>query len=62
MKSVKIDLRDRCAREKCNKLIGKSKMKIAAYDHYKPYCSYHCQQWHGLELAQKHINSLVAQA
>ena len=51
-------LRDRCARSSCNKLITKGKQVQAEYARYKPFCSYHCQQWAGLEDAQRYINSL----
>ena len=55
---MKIDLRERCKRGRCNKLILKNKTAQYAYSLYKPYCSYHCQQWNALEQAQAHINSI----
>lgn len=49
------DFRDRCKR--CRKLI-KGKLRVAQYEQYKPYCSYHCQEWAKLEDAQAYINIL----
>jgi hypothetical protein len=57
-----IDFRDRCARERCNKLITKGKQAQYNFTMYKPYCSYHCQQWHGLEVAQSHISRIGDQS
>ena len=51
-----LDLRIRC--ERCKKLIRKSAGAVAEYQRYKPFCSYHCQQWGALEDAQRRINSL----
>jgi len=56
---MKIELRDRCKRGRCNKLIKKSKQAQNEYARYKPYCCYHCQQWHNLELALAYINTLT---
>jgi hypothetical protein len=53
-----LDLRDRCARSRCNKLITKGKNVQAEYARYKPFCSYHCQQWAGLEGAKAHLDTL----
>ena len=51
-----LDLRDRCLRPKCHKLIRKGKLAQANYQRYQPYCSYGCQEWHKLEAAQEYIN------
>lgn len=56
MRRVTIDLRDRCKRPRCGKLIRKGKMAQANYQRYKPYCSYGCQEWHRLELAQEYLD------
>lgn len=50
-----LDLRPRCKR--CNK-IPRGKQRQAEFEKYSPYCSYHCQQWGGLEDAQRYINTL----
>lgn len=44
--------------ERCNKAIKKSKIAQVEYEKYKPYCSYHCQQWATLSKAKQHLNSL----
>ena len=54
-KGVILDLRPRCRR--CNK-IPRGKMRLANWERYKPYCSYHCQEWARLESAQAYINRL----
>ena len=56
MKRIVLDLRDRCARTKCNCLIKKSKMAQDKFNRYKPFCSYHCQEWSSLEEAMKSLN------
>ena len=56
--SKTLDLRDRCARAACNKLIRKGQMAQAEYARYKPFCSYHCQQWAGIEAGRQRINEL----
>lgn len=48
---MKVEHRPRCKR--CGKL---PRGKIA--DRYAPYCSYDCQQWHGLEQAMAHLKTL----
>ena len=55
---MKIDLRPRCARARCHKLITKGKMAQDNFKRYQPYCSYHCQHWAGLEMAQAHITAI----
>lgn len=45
---MKLDLRTRCARQRCRK-IPRGKMQTANYEHYKPYCSFHCQEWARVE-------------
>lgn len=52
-----IDVRQRCARLRCNKL-PRGKKQDAEYQRYAPYCSYHCQQWAQLEDAKRYLNSL----
>jgi len=58
MATAKIDLRDRCARQCCNKLIGKGKQAQANFKRYAPHCSYHCQQWDYIESARLHIAAI----
>lgn len=53
---MRLDLRDRCTRQRCAQLIRKGKMAQANYQRYKPYCSYSCQEWHRLEEAQDYLN------
>lgn len=53
-----IDLRDRCARSACNKLITKGKQVQTEYARYKPFCSYRCQEWASLESAKRYLDSL----
>jgi hypothetical protein len=48
-----LDLRPCCKR--CRK-IPRGKMQQANWDRYQPYCSYHCQEWHRLEEAQRYLN------
>lgn len=55
-----LDLRDRCLRERCHKLIRKGKMAQANYQRYKPYCSYGCQEWHKLEQARAYLDAKMA--
>ena len=50
---MKLDLRPRCKR--CGKM-PRGKMQTENYERYKPYCSYHCQEWANLEGAQRYIN------
>lgn len=54
---MKLDLRPRCKRPACNDLIRKGKDAQWRWKHYKPYCSYNCQEWHRLESAQEYINT-----
>jgi endogenous inhibitor of DNA gyrase (YacG/DUF329 family) len=49
---MRLDLRPHCKR--CGK-IPRGKLQRENYDRYKPYCSYHCQEWHILEQAQRYI-------
>lgn len=52
---MKIDSHLRCKR--CGK-IPRSKIEKANYEkHYAGFCSYHCQEWHQLEEAQRYINA-----
>lgn len=53
---MKIDLRPRCLR--CGKL-PRGKQQQENLKRYSPYCSYHCQQWHGLEEAKRHLKTLT---
>jgi hypothetical protein len=55
---TKIDLRDRCRRAKCKKLIRKGAAAKAEFERYRPYCSYHCQQWSGIEDASTYLKTL----
>ena len=54
---MRLDLRPRCIRERCAKLIRKGKMAQSNYTRYKPYCSYACQEWHNLEKAQQYLRN-----
>lgn len=54
---MKLDLRPRC--ERCRK-IPRGKMQTANYERYKPYCSYHCQEWHRLEKASAFVRNMPA--
>lgn len=56
-----LDLRDRCARENCRKLIRQSKGAQAEFQRYKPFCSYHCQEWARTEGALRHLSTLKGQ-
>lgn len=51
-----IDLRERCKR--CGK-IPRGKLNKANFERYKPFCSYNCQEWYGLEEAQRYINYCI---
>jgi hypothetical protein len=53
-----LDFRPRCERQSCAKLIRKHASAQADYARYRPFCSYACQEWAGLENAQRYINSL----
>lgn len=57
MTRVTLDLRQRCKR--CKKM-PRGKMQQANWDRYKPYCSYHCQEWHQLELASEYVRKMPA--
>lgn len=50
-----IDLRDRCTR--CGRLI-RGKSSIKSFEIYKPFCSFHCQEWHRLESCQRHLSMI----
>lgn len=50
-----LDLRPRC--ERCVKLI-RGAMAEARYARYRPFCSFHCQEWTRLESAQRYINEM----
>ena len=50
---IKIDFR-RCKR--CGK-IPRGKFSKSEAERYAPFCSYQCQQFYGLEEAQRYINS-----
>jgi hypothetical protein len=54
---MKLDLRDRCKR--CRK-VPRSKIQKDNYVRYPGYCSYHCQEWHCLELASEFVRSMPA--
>jgi hypothetical protein len=54
MKGRVLDLRPRCKR--CGK-IPRGKMAEQSYKMYQPFCSYHCQQWYGLEEVRKYLDS-----
>lgn len=53
-----LDLRDRCARQRCHKLIRQSNGAQVEFQRYKPYCSYHCQEWDRTESAARHLATL----
>jgi len=38
---MKLDFRPRC---KCCNKIPRGKMRMAEWERYKPFCSYHCQE------------------
>jgi hypothetical protein len=57
MRRINVDLRDRCHRERCFKLIRKGKMAQERYARYKPFCSYNCQEWDRIEVAQAYLDS-----
>lgn len=46
---MKLDLRNRCARPLCHKLIRANKMAQGNWKRYKPYCSFHCQETHNMD-------------
>jgi len=50
---MKIDLRLRCERPSCHKLIRKAAMW--EYEQYKPYCSYQCQEFHKQEMVMEYL-------
>lgn len=54
---MKLDLRPRCKR--CGKA-PRGKMQIANYERYKPFCTFHCQEWDNLESAQKYLKERAA--
>ena len=54
-KGITLDLRPRCKR--CRKM-PRGKMQLANWDRYKPYCSYHCQEWARLEEARAYLDRL----
>jgi len=56
-----LDLRDRCARKNCGKLIRQNQGAQAQYQRYKPFCSYHCQEWDRVEGAARHLATLKGQ-
>jgi hypothetical protein len=45
----------RCKR--CQKL-PRGKIKVANAERYAPYCSFHCQEWHRLELASEWVRNM----
>jgi hypothetical protein len=53
---MKLDLRPRCQRENCNILIRKTQLAQRNYKLYKPYCSFHCQEWDKLEQMRKYLD------
>lgn len=52
---MKLDLRPRC--KYCRK-IPRGKMNVANYERYKPYCSFHCQEWGRLQDAAAYLSTL----
>ncbi len=52
---MKLDLRLRCKRIACRKLIRPHKNAKASYERYKPFCCYSCQEWDKLEMASDYI-------
>ena len=56
-----LDLRARCARPRCNKLIRKGEAAKREFARYRPFCSYHCQEWARLEGAMQHLRELKGQ-
>ena len=52
--TVRYDFSDFCKR--CLRK-PRGKMQKNNYERYKPFCSYHCQEWFKLEEAQRYINS-----
>jgi hypothetical protein len=57
-----LDLRARCERKNCNKLIRKGEAAQREFARYRPYCSYHCQEWGRLEGAMQHLRRLKGEA
>ncbi len=57
---MKLDLRDRCQRARCSRLIRKGKIAQQNYASYKPFCSFACREWDRLEVAQEYINRRLA--
>lgn len=55
-----LDLRDRCARQRCHKLIRQGAQAQSEYQRYKPFCSYHCQEWDRVEGAARYLATLKA--
>jgi hypothetical protein len=51
-----LDLRPRCKRRACQKLITKGKMAQDNYKRYAPFCSFGCKEWDRLEEAQRYLN------
>lgn len=43
--------------ERCNKL-PRGKIKQENARRYAPYCSFHCQEWHRLELASSYVRDM----
>lgn len=43
--------------KRCNKK-PRGKIKVENAKRYEPYCSFHCQEWHRLELASSYVRSL----
>lgn len=60
MRRVTVDLRERCQRMRCWKIIRSNNVAQANYQRYKPFCSFNCQEWDRLEMAQKYINTIRA--
>jgi hypothetical protein len=56
-----LDLRARCLRRRCHKLIRKGKLAQANYQRYKPFCSYACQEWNKIEEARDYINRMYGE-
>ena len=50
-----LDVRTRCAR--C-KQIPRGKLAKQSYERYRPFCSYHCQEWAQLEDAARYAAAL----
>jgi hypothetical protein len=52
---MKIDFRPRCKR--CGK-IPRGKMQNSNYERYKPFCSFHCQEWFNVEETSRYLRNL----